>query len=158
MPTKPNAIIIYRHDGGWAFNDERYGLVAEALIEGADTLVDKTLALAYRGDAPNVNRALLRFIEGPGIIYASGNVGPWVFMKKVGESNGGTDYEVVDPSPLAGHRVWLCPELLCYFEVAPRSITLDVRALGPAAAAGSPEASAASRGIHPWFWPSPSPL
>lgn len=44
MPNKPNAIIIYRHDGGWAFNDERYGLVAEALIEGADTLVHRIVA------------------------------------------------------------------------------------------------------------------
>jgi hypothetical protein len=50
MPTKPNAIIIYRHDGGWAFNDERYGLVAEALIEGADTLVDRIVAPAAKKD------------------------------------------------------------------------------------------------------------
>ena len=150
-----HAIQIYRHAGGWAFDDLRYGLVAEALIEGADTLVDRALEVIYREDTPRVHRALLRFVDGPGIIPGSGHMGAWVTLKKTGESNGGTDYAVLD-EPFLGHRVWLCPALLCYFDSAPRCITLDVRALGAEAATGSPEAASALRGIHPLWWPSSS--
>jgi hypothetical protein len=153
-----NAIIIYRHNGGWAFDDERYGLVAEALIEGADTLVDRLLS--WRGASAS-NKALLRFSDGAYTEIGHswlGHDGPWVFMKKVGESNGGTDYEVVDPMFVAGHRVWLCPALLCYYAVAPQSLTLDLRALPDVATAETSLLVSRAFGVRPSIPPSPTPL
>ena len=115
--SRKHVIEIYRYEGGWAFDDPRHGLVAEALIRGADTLVNKMLCLVAAGQT--VNRARLTFAAGPA-------PGLRFFIRKTGETDGGTTYLVVDP-PLVGHQLWLCPALLCYFDVAPAAISLDIR-------------------------------
>lgn len=160
-----NAVIIYRHNGGWAFDDERLGLLAEALIEGADTLVDRVLATqrpACDGlSTADTKSALLRFSDGNARSLSRaflGHVGPWIFLKKVGESNGGTDYEVDDPMRVAGHRVWFGPALLCYFAVAPRSITLDLYPLPSVATAESSLICSRALAARPSPPPSQTPV
>ena len=121
-----HAIQIYRHAGGWAFDDLRYGLVAEALIEGADTLVDQVLQ--HTAGGLGANKALVRFVDDAHVLgrYWFGHVSPWIELKWTGESNGGTDYEAFGTLVAEGHRVWLCSALLCYYEVAPRALFLDI--------------------------------
>ena len=121
-----HAIQIYRHAGGWAFDDLRHGLVAEALIEGADTLIDRVLQ--HTAGGLGANKALLRFVDDVQVLrrYWFGHVSPWITLRQTGESNGGTDYEVVDTLVAEGHRVWLCSALLCYYEAAPRALFLDI--------------------------------
>ena len=121
-----HAIQIYRHAGGWAFDDLRHGLVAEALIEGADTLIDRVLQ--HTAGGLGANKALLRFVDDVQVLrrYWFGHVSPWITLHRTGESNGGTDYIVVESHVAGGHRVWLCSALLCYFETAPRYLTLDI--------------------------------
>ncbi len=110
-------VQLYRHQDGWAFDDFRHGLVAEALIEGADTLVDRIVEF-FGWQARD--RFWLEFCDTPGR-FSFG-------LYKTGESNGGTDYVVENP-PFEGHKVWLCPALGCYFPVAPRYISLMVSPL-----------------------------
>lgn len=118
-----HAIQIYRHKGGWAFDDLKHGLVAEELIEGADTLVDRVLG--FTSPANGDNRALVCFSDHA-LRWVLGHSGPWVYLRKSGESNDGTGYVVGDPSPLEGHKVWLGSALRCYFETAPRALHVGV--------------------------------
>lgn len=116
-----HTIVAYNLLGGWFFDDARHGLVAEALIEGADTAIDKVLA-----DAGSTARHVrIRFSD-------TGAAGLRLFAVRVGRSNGGTDYEFESDSyPLAGHRMWLCPALEKYYPEPPRALHLDFTPLEP---------------------------
>ena len=116
-----HTIIAYNLLGGWFFDDARHGLVAEALIEGADTAIDKVLALAGR----KAKHVRIRFSDRAlaGLCYEA---------NQVDRTNGGTDYEFAT-GILAGHRAWLCPALECYFKTPPKRLHMDIMPVAPEA-------------------------
>lgn len=135
MPTT-FAIFPYRHRGVWAFDDPKHGLVAEELIEGADTLLDRIIAPG-EGDGRIITRVGVRFGEGRQST---------IVLRRVGSRNGGTDYVVEEGTHsrshgLAGHRVWLCGALECYFAAPPAVLSVSVTPLEYGSAAASPGAS-----------------
>jgi len=110
-------VQIYRHDGGWAFDDEARGLVAEALVEGADTLVD---LIAAHFDWSGLDRFWLQFSDSPSRFTFG--------LHKLGEARDGAHYVVAGPL-FEGHKVWLCSALACYFDELPRRLTFEVSPL-----------------------------
>jgi hypothetical protein len=128
-------IFPYRYRGGWVFDDERYGLVREALVDGADTLLDK-LCAPYEGGGKVVTQGVLRFAE-----LGEHGGGPYTLIRS-GPRNNGNDYVVDGPGGhLSGHRVWLCSALDCYFAAPPGSISF---AFGPSAFGLAEDLSGAS--------------
>lgn len=136
MHAIPFAIFPYRHKGVWAFDDERRGLVAEELIEGADTLLDRIVAPG-EGDGRIVTKVGVRF-------WAERH--STIILLRVGPRNGGTDYVVEEGTHarshgLDGHKVWLCSALECYFPVPPELLSVSVVVLETGPAAASPGSS-----------------
>jgi hypothetical protein len=131
MHDIPFAIFPYRHKGVWAFDDERRGLVAEELIEGADTLLDRIVA-PWEGDGRIVTKVGVRFWDSRRTPY---------ILRRVGSRNGGTDYVVdsgFESHGLDGHKVWLCSALECYFAAPPAVLSISVAPLAYGSAAASP--------------------
>ena len=112
----PHRLIIpYRHNGGWAFDDQRTGLVAEQLIGGADTLMDR-LVKYWESDG-TVTKMGLRFSDEP-----SGHFR----LAKVGVRTSGTEYKLTNAPCIfddaIGHIVWLSPTLERFLGNAPDEI------------------------------------
>ncbi len=108
-----NVISPYKAHGMWVFDDPRVGLVQEPFVSGADTMLDRITA-----DLPNADRGftlIFSAVPFPGHQYkldwrrtdAEGN---WYYSK--------------DPD-LEG---WLCPALLLYFNEAPKSLYVQLKA------------------------------
>jgi hypothetical protein len=86
-------LTAYRHNGGWAFDDERFGLVAEPFVLGADKIVD---VLAEGGDT-----VVLVFSDAP---FPGAH-----HLRRLHEDCGGYWYDGLEG------RGWLCPATLHYF-------------------------------------------
>jgi hypothetical protein len=86
-------LTAYRHNGGWAFDEERFGLVAEPFVLGADKIVG-----ALAGDADEV---VLIFSDQP---FPGAHR-----LRRLHEEEGGYWYDGLEG------RGWLCPATLHYF-------------------------------------------
>jgi len=108
-----NSIIIispYRFVGTWVFDDPATGLVREAFVSGADTIIDTALEL--QGLA-GIERCKILFSAEPFPGYQ-------FVLEKVRGEFGGTWYRAF------GIEGWLCSALFLYFGTAPEEIYASV--------------------------------
>jgi hypothetical protein len=107
-------LTLYRdaRDGLWKFDDERYGLRAEPLVDSATKLIDKLLKTARCNlctvlvSNERVSKRQTRF-EWLCATEPTGNV-----------------YVL----PATGESGWLCPALFHYFDQAPQALFVYARA------------------------------
>jgi hypothetical protein len=109
MANALNIIHPYKWEGLWVFDDARVGLDKEPFVEGADTIIDK--ALAAKGLPQPEKGFRLLFSAGPFPRYD-------LKLDWLREGDGGNWYRSADFDT----EGWLCPALLQYFEVAPRTL------------------------------------
>lgn len=115
-------IFPYRQGDGWAFDDERRGLLAEPFVLGIPVLIEKMLELLK--------------IESDELVFTfSENVFPRYHgvLRKQSEDAGGAWYSLEttlcepirnsDGTPFAG---WLCPATLKFFDNLPQSIYFHI--------------------------------
>ena len=111
-----NSILVihpYRYDGVWVFDDDRVGLVQEPFVAGADTVIDRMVAhVPGAADGVTFLFAASRF---PGSQHE-------LIWRR--EEIGGNWYY----SPDFDLEGWLCPALFKYFDTAPPSIHVQVKA------------------------------
>ena len=110
--TQIQVIRPYKYYGQWVFDDENTGLVREALISGADTVLDILSA-----DIPRADRGIL-VLFSPGLFPSAQVHATWVR-----EEAGGDVYLIQEPEMEA----WLCPALLKYFANAPPELYVQVK-------------------------------
>jgi hypothetical protein len=105
-----NSIMViqpYKHKETWVFDDDAVGLLREAFVSGADTIIDRMVA-----GIPDAEQGFtLLFSAGPFPGYQ-------VRLERRREEYGGNWYY----SPDLDMEGWLCPSLLKYFENAPTEI------------------------------------
>jgi hypothetical protein len=109
-----NVIAPYKHLGMWVFDDARVGLVQEPFVAGADTMIDRVVALA---GIPQAERGFVLVFSGapfPGHQFRlewrrADDSGNWYYA---------ADLDI---------EGWLCPALLRYFTEAPSEIFVQVR-------------------------------
>jgi len=111
MSNQLQALEIYRHAGGWAFDDEGHDLKAEPFVLGIPETIDRVL------DDPSCKRARLIFSE-----YAFPRYDRKLIRDQ--EDLGGYWY-LSDEGDLG----WICPALLCYFPEFPPLLYVKVEAL-----------------------------
>ena len=109
-----NAIAPYKYLDIWVFDDAKKGLVQEAFVGGADTIID--LLTSHISNAASGFVLLFSGTDFPGSQH---NV-EW----RREEGNGNIYY-----SPALQVEGWLCPALLRYFERPPAKLFLQVRPL-----------------------------
>jgi len=99
-----HTIEVYRFGSAWVFDDERVGLLKEAFVAGADTLIDKY--------ADGKNNITIMFSTD---WFPDHSV---VVEKDKDQYDVGTNYT----EPVTGHNLWLCPSLNLYYSVSPDRI------------------------------------
>ena len=103
----------YQWNGTWVFDDSQRGLIREALVAGMPELIEKATQLA--GITNPEYGFLALFSNAP---FPGGNIQlQWIRT----EVFGGNTYA------WEGQEGWLCPALFKYFDVAPKTIYLQVR-------------------------------
>ena len=103
----------YKYHGQWVFDDETTGLVREAFVAGADTMIDTATS-----GIPNAQEGFL-------MLFSSAPFpGHQVHLNWVREESGGNIYSWEEKN-IEG---WLCPALLKYFEEAPKEIFVQMKA------------------------------
>jgi hypothetical protein len=101
------AIHPYKHQGLWVFDDERFGLVQEPFVAGADTIIEDMVS-----HIPNAAHGFtLLFSSAPFPGYQA------EFEWRREEMGGNWYY-----SRALNREGWLCPALFNYFEQAPKKI------------------------------------
>ena len=112
------AIHPYKRDGVWAFDDAQRGLLREAFVAGADTLIE---LVATRTGIPSAD-----FERGITLLFSAKPFpGAQLCVKRTREHLGGNWYF----SPDYQFEGWLCPALFKYFAAAPEKIHFQVRTL-----------------------------
>ncbi len=106
-----SVIFPYKHNGQWVFDDEKTGLVREALIAGIDTMIDR--ATAQIPDAQNGFKLIFSPTPFPNYNLR---------LEKRRSEYGGTWYYC----PEYGQEGWLCPALFKYFAEAPAELYAQV--------------------------------
>jgi hypothetical protein len=107
------AIHPYKDSGIWVFDDRAVGLVQEPFVAGADMLIDRMVE-----SIPNAEAGVtLVFSGGPFPGYQH------EFQRRR-EEYGGTWY-FSDEFQMEG---WLCPALFKYFDAAPETLFVQVKA------------------------------
>ncbi len=110
-----NEILIihpYRDQQMWVFDDERFGLVKEPFVAGADTLLDRMTA-----SIPEAEKGVtLLFSAQPFPGYQ------FEFVKTRPEYSG--NWYRSEEFQLEG---WLCPALFHYFTEAPERLYVQVK-------------------------------
>ena len=101
-------IFPYKVQGAWVFDDEKVGLVREAFVAGADSLLD---ILTQEADSCAL---LFSQNEFPGYDIK-------ITLKATQAS--GSDYYC----EALGHDLWLCPALFLYYPKAPQSIYIKIK-------------------------------
>jgi len=105
-----NSIFVirpYKYFGTWVFDDPAAGLVREAFVSGADTIIDR-----FTADIPGAADGFtLTFSAQPFPGYQTK-------LERVREEHGGNWYR----SPELGLEGWLCPALFKYFRTAPENL------------------------------------
>jgi len=123
-----NSIFVihpYLYRGIWVFDDERVGLVHEALVEGVPEIIERLTA--EKGiDTPNLGFTLY-FAKSP---FPNCDLqATWIR-----EETGGNWYGVAPDQwkkPIDNDKVmegWLCPALFHYFEEAPPTLYIKAEA------------------------------
>lgn len=105
-----NSIIVihpYKYEGTWVFDDERVGLVKEAFVSGADTIIDRMVE-----NIPGAE-------NGFTLLFSSGKFPGYQveFEWKREEYDGNWYY-----CGAIGMEGWLCPALFKYFDETPKKI------------------------------------
>ena len=105
---------VYKYSGCWVFDDAAQGLVREAFVSGADTLIDNMVA-----DIPNAESGFICvFSKNPFPTHqykldlkTRGDeiIGNWYTCKEL-EIDG-----------------WLCGSLYKYFDIEPETIYIEVK-------------------------------
>lgn len=118
MGVPGNSIMVlrpYKWNGVWVFDDPSVGLVREAFVSGADTIID--MATEKAGVYDPENGFLMTFSETP---FPGFQVHlRWDRESKMGFGNWYRWNEV-------GMEGWLCPALFKYFPKAPKDIYVKV--------------------------------
>lgn len=109
-----NVIAPYKYLDIWVFDDAKKGLVQEAFVGGADTVID--LLTSDLPDAANGFVLLFSAADFPGSQHR---------MEWSREQGNGNIYF----SPAFQVEGWLCPALLRYFERPPEKLFVQVRPL-----------------------------
>jgi multidrug efflux pump subunit AcrA (membrane-fusion protein) len=94
-------------NGGWAFDDARVGLVREAFVSGADTLLSRLA----RPEQESVR-----------LLFSASQFPEARQLLRVGAQYGGTVYCDVQTKLV----LWLCPALFHYFPTAPAELWVAV--------------------------------
>lgn len=105
------SILAYRHHGGWSFDDEAVGLVAEPFVAGIPEMID---ILADQVSADGCIVLTFASAEFPSASLR---------LDRIREEFGGNWYRWED----RGMDGWLCPALLKYFPIAPDKIWIGAR-------------------------------
>ena len=109
-------IVPYKHEGLWVFDDERFGLVREPLIEGVPEMIERLTGEHGIEDPEEGFVVTFGFTSFPGYHLELDLIGP---------DFGGHRYRADD----WGMECWLCPALLHYTPSAPDSIYVKVSGL-----------------------------
>jgi hypothetical protein len=117
MTNALNVIHPYKWEGLWVFDDARVGLDKEPFVQGADTIIDR--ALAMKGIEHPENGFRLVFSAGPFPQHD-------LTLEWLREGDGGNWYRATG----LGIEGWLCPALFKYFDAPPRKIYARFEARG----------------------------
>jgi hypothetical protein len=102
-----HALVVFRHQGSWVFDDPAVGLDKEPFVCGIDDMIDRLVR-----EIPGAARGFrLLFSPAPFPGYAAK-------LEWRREEHGGNWYH----SPTFGFEGWLCPALFKYFQTAPREL------------------------------------
>jgi len=104
MANVMNVIYPYKYNGTWVFDDEKFGLLQEPFVSGADDIIEKMTAKLYNAE----NGFILLFSSTPFPGYQ-------IEFEWRREESGGNWYD----SKLLGIEGWLCPAMFKYFDAAP---------------------------------------
>ncbi|MBC7527775.1 MAG: hypothetical protein H7308_09515 [Chthonomonadaceae bacterium] len=104
-----NVIAPYKWNGMWVFDDESVGLLREAFVSGADTMLDEVTR--HIPNAENGFRLTFAEVKFPGFMVQ-------LEWSREDPDVGGNWYRW-SGTELEG---WLCPALFHYFEAAPKAI------------------------------------
>ena len=102
-----SAIYPYKYQGLWVFDDEKVGLVQEPFVSGADAIIEH-----WASQIPDAEKGFRL------VFSANPFPGFTAQLDWRREEFGGNWYYSRDLTK----EGWLCPALLKYFEVAPKSI------------------------------------
>ena len=119
-----NSILVlttYRYNGLWVFDDDRVGLVREALIAGCPEILE-ALHAEYKINDPDNG---FNLIFSPTPFPGQQCKGEWV---KADEEFGGNWYRATLPNGKL-QDAWLCPALYKYFPEAPKELYIRVESL-----------------------------
>lgn len=101
-------IFPYKEGDQWVFDDESKGLVKEAFVAGADTLLDiltqgkdKATVIFSENSFPDHQLEV--------ILKSTDETGSFYFSEK---------YQ---------HELWLCPALFLYYPIAPKAIFIKIK-------------------------------
>ncbi len=109
-------IAPYKWNETWVFDDERVGLIREAFVAGADTMLDEITR--YIPNAEHGFRLTFSAVKFPGFMVTL----EWL---REDPDVGGNWYRWRG-TDLEG---WLCPALFHYFEAAPSEIFVRAEAM-----------------------------
>lgn len=107
-----NIIAPYKHLGMWVFDDPRVGLVQEPFVSGADTMIDRVVAII-----PDAESGFI-------LMFSSGPFPGYQFRLDWRRTDGYGDWYFAPDLNLEG---WLCPALLRYFSEAPKELYVQVK-------------------------------
>ena len=109
MTNALNVILPYKYEGMWVFDDAKTGLDKEPFVEGADTIIDKALAMKGIENGDGGFRLLFSAGEFPRYDVKF----TWLREEAGGNYYGAPGWEL---------EGWLCPALFKYFDEAPKEI------------------------------------
>ena len=122
MSNSIMTLELYRQHGNWVFDDEQFGLVAEAFVSGMSEIIDKLIYDKY-GIIIYENKYIITisstgFPDYDNVItrMRTGDDTGWL------EEFGGNWYELA----MYDMQGWLCPALFHYFDDAPLEIYAKV--------------------------------
>lgn len=103
----------YHNGFGWVFDDERVGLVAEGLVDGIDTILDRYTA------EHKINRK-----EGLDVTFSAQEIPEYdILLEKMHEvRNDGRNHGTMYYCKKYNIQGWLCPSLYLYLPEAPNNI------------------------------------
>jgi hypothetical protein len=107
MVNAMNVIYPYKYNGTWVFDDEKFGLLQEPFVSGADDVIEMMV--------DKINNAEKGFT----LFFSSTPFpGYQIELKWRREESGGNWYY----SKLLNIEGWLCPAMFKYFDVTPNCI------------------------------------
>jgi hypothetical protein len=114
--TGGNALLViepYRTGGGWAFDDQRLGLIKEPFVNGVPEIIDRLVA-----GIPGSKKGIRLIFSGAPF------PGAQLKLDRRSEEKGGNWYY----SEAYGISGWLCPAMFRFFPRAPRHIYVKAEA------------------------------